>query len=244
MLTERLPVKFIVGGMAIAGNLFMPKDVKYPLPGVILYHGRGGNQQKQIPRAEFLCARGIVCLTFDNRGRGESDGDFQTLTLADGLKDSLTAYDLLVSRKEVDVKRVGILGESFGGYLAAIVSSQRDVKSIVLSVPAVYRNEWMKESYAYIENNRGEVTKFRESGHISETYSLQAISRFTGSLLIISAENDVIVPNNVPEMYYNQAKSSREKKTAIILGADHKLSKSEWKEEFNRLAAEWFAITL
>jgi hypothetical protein len=244
MLIERLPVRFINEGSIISGNLFIPKELEYPAPGVLLFHGRGSSQQKQIPRAEFFSSQGIVCLTFDNRGRGESEGDFQNLTLADGLKDALTAYDFLASRKEANTKRLGILGESFGGYLAAIVSSQRNVGSMVFSVPATYRNEWLSKSYAYIESHRSEVTEFRESGKIDETFSLQAISKFTGSLLIISAENDTIVPKNVPELYFNQARQSKEKKIATIIGADHKLSKPEWREEFNRLAAEWFVRTL
>jgi hypothetical protein len=244
MLIQRLPVNFIINADKIVGNLFIPKDVKYPAPGVLLYHGRGGNQQKLIPRAEFISKQGIVCLTFDNRGRGESDGDFQRLTLADGLKDALTAYDFLASRKEVDTKRLGILGESFGGYLAAIVSSKRRVKSLVLAVPAAYHKNWINKPYTYIDSHRDEVTRFRESTQIERTHGLQAISRFRGYMLVISGEKDTIVPGNIPQAYYDRARHSKEKKFATILGANHNLDKTEWQEEFNQLAAKWFAKTL
>ena len=54
----------------------------------------------------------------------------ETVTLEDNLRDALAAYDTLVGYQAVDKKAIAVVGSSYGGYLAAILSSLRPVRTI------------------------------------------------------------------------------------------------------------------
>ena len=49
----------------------------------------------------------------------------ETVTLEDNLRDALAAYDTLVGYQAVDKKAIAVVGGSYGGYLATILSSLR-----------------------------------------------------------------------------------------------------------------------
>lgn len=84
-----------------------------------------------------------TCLTIDLGGHGESFGDAEELTTPDHLEEAAEAFDFLASRAGVDATRIGVVGESYGGYLAVLLSARRPVKGMVLGAPAIYPDELM-----------------------------------------------------------------------------------------------------
>ena len=88
---------------------------------------------------DMLSREGIYALRFDFRGYGDSEGEFTDITFEEEISDSIKALDFLSTIEGVDPDRMGILGLSMGGAVAAYVAG-RDarVKSTVLwSAPAV-----------------------------------------------------------------------------------------------------------
>lgn len=64
-------------------------------------------------------------------------------TREDNMQQLLGDYDQLVSDASVDPARVGVLGFSYGGYAAALLTSLRPVGFMVLRSPAIYPDdEW------------------------------------------------------------------------------------------------------
>ena len=88
-----------------------------------------------------IAALGCICITFDLRGHVRHQAMRQTVTREDNLRDVLAAYDVLVGHPAVDPMAIAIVGSSYGGYLAAILSSMRRVRWLALRVPALYRDE-------------------------------------------------------------------------------------------------------
>ena len=95
------------------------------VPGVLLVHGWDGSQEQYIARAHEIAALGCVCLTFDLRGHARHASLRQEVTREDNLRDVLAAYDTLISHPTVDPGAIAIVGSSYGGYLAALVSAAR-----------------------------------------------------------------------------------------------------------------------
>lgn len=244
MSIQKQEIQFSADGVKIVGNIMTPADVCSPAPGVLFFHGRASGQEKWVSRAETLSRFGFICMTFDFRGCGGSGGDVQSLTLADGLKDAFLGFDFFSSLRGVDIDRIGIFGSSFGGYLASIVSSKRQIKSLLLHAPAVYRDDWLTKPYPFVEKNREVVTKYRESKEVFMSIGPQSITDFSGSLLIIGGDEDQIVPKNVIAAYDQHAKNTSLKKVMYIKGASHFFDQPDLISELIETSADWFQLHL
>ena len=83
--------------------------------------------------ADYLTRQGIAVLRVDDRGVGGSKGDASQATSEDFAQDVLAGVAYLKTRKEIDPKRIGLIGHSEGGIIAPIAATQSsDVAFIVL----------------------------------------------------------------------------------------------------------------
>ena len=83
--------------------------------------------------ADDLTKKGIAVLRFDERGIGESTGDFNTATSEDFAKDVIAGIEFLKLRKDINTKQIGLIGHSEGGMVAPMIAAKRkDVAFIVL----------------------------------------------------------------------------------------------------------------
>lgn len=82
--------------------------------------------------AEYLSDRGIAVLRVDDRGVGGSNGDYSTSTTYDFSDDVIAAVEYLRSRKDIDRRKIGVLGHSEGGASCSIAASRcRDIKFMI-----------------------------------------------------------------------------------------------------------------
>jgi len=126
--------------ISLSGTLTLPeKDGNFPV--VILISGSGPqNRDEEILGhkpfliiSDYLTRNGIAVLRYDDRGVGQSEGDFNTATSADFATDVESAIAYLNTRKEINKKKIGLVGHSEGGLIAPMVASKsNDVSFIVL----------------------------------------------------------------------------------------------------------------
>ncbi|KAA9041665.1 alpha/beta hydrolase [Ginsengibacter hankyongi] len=116
-----------------------PLNKKYPT--VLLITGSGKQDRDEnifehkpfAVIADYLTKRGIAVLRVDDRGMGETTGNFDTSSSADFANDVEAGIKYLESRKDVNVKRIGLIGHSEGGMIAPMVAARdKDVSFIVL----------------------------------------------------------------------------------------------------------------
>ncbi len=133
------------GRPQLAGTLTRPVGPG-SFPAVLLLSGQGPEGRDAETRfhrpflvwADFLTRNGMVVLRCDDRGVGLSEGDFNSATTADFIEDARAALDFLKTHPEVDRSRIGMLGHSEGGLVAAAVASDSpDVGFVVLLAPPV-----------------------------------------------------------------------------------------------------------
>src|SRR5438046_3979810 len=128
-------LEIAVGEGFIAGTLVTPGT---QIPGVLFVHGWGGSQQQYLTRSREVAALGCVCLTFDLRGHAETRTQYEAVSREQNLLDVVAAYDVIASNPNVDSSAIAVVGSSYGGYLAAILTSMRAVKWLALRAPALY----------------------------------------------------------------------------------------------------------
>ncbi len=124
----------------LAGTLTTPRT-KAPFPVVVLITGSGPqNRNEELlghypfwVLSDHLTRAGIAVLRFDDRGVGKSTGTFSTATSADFASDVLAAIAYLKTRPEINVRKMGLIGHSEGGLIAAMCAVQsKDVAFIVM----------------------------------------------------------------------------------------------------------------
>lgn len=124
-------IRFEASGVSFGATLGLP-DGDGPLPAALLISG--GNPVDRDCEvegfrffrllAEHLGRAGVATLRCDDRGVGESGGgDFYDSVIEDHERDALGALDLLRSRPEIDASRIGLIGHSWGGAVAARVAA-------------------------------------------------------------------------------------------------------------------------
>lgn len=235
-------VEFKSGKETLRGSIFIPQG-KGPFPGVVFYHGRGSDRTRYLPMAKLLSDKGMITLAFDFGGCGASTGIFANQRHRMGVEDGRAGLEFLLSQN-VNRKRVGIQGTSFGGYVAGMLLNDYDfIKSVVLRVPASYADELLNEVGDIVHASK-EKDFFSNKANWIRSSSYKGISNFTGNLLVIKSKNDEIVSSEAVDKYFEDAKKAKNKKM-IIQNARHSFSNDpKGLVEFYSLAQDWFLETL
>jgi len=132
-------------GTRLAGTITKPRGAG-PFPGVVLVSGAGPhdrdgsfmNHRPLLVLADHLTRAGFAVLRFDERGVGESEGEFASAT-AEALAGDISAgTQFLGQRDDLDSRRIGLITHSEGGRTASLVvgdDSEVDFL-ILLAAPA------------------------------------------------------------------------------------------------------------
>ncbi|MCE7054233.1 alpha/beta hydrolase [Algoriphagus sp. AGSA1] len=135
--------------ITLAGTLTLPHD-KGNFPAVVLISGSGPQNRDEelmghrpfLVLSDYLTRNGIAVLRFDDRGFGESTGDFSSATTADFSTDVASAIAYLKTRKEIDTTNIGLIGHSEGGLIAPMVAAESaDVGFVVLMAGSGIRGD-------------------------------------------------------------------------------------------------------
>jgi uncharacterized protein len=122
------------------GTLTLPKG-DGPFPAALLITGSGPQDRDEslmghrpfLVLADHLTRKGIAVLRVDDRGVGKSTGSTMNSTTADFADDALAGIAYLKTRKEIDSKKIGLIGHSEGGLVAPLAASKSpDVAFVVL----------------------------------------------------------------------------------------------------------------
>jgi uncharacterized protein len=141
-------VSFYSEGVKLAGDLFLPPDVKPDerRAGIVLCHGYTGIRTIYLPdNAAVLAAAGYVVLTFDYKGWGDSEGPKSRLAPYSRVADVQAALTFLGAQPEVDAERLGIYGTSYGGATVVwVAATDPRVKCVVAVVGIGNGTRWMR----------------------------------------------------------------------------------------------------
>jgi pimeloyl-ACP methyl ester carboxylesterase len=127
-------------GVTLAGTLTWPQGPG-PFTSVVLITGSGPQNRNEellnhrpfLVLADALTRANVAVLRYDDRGVGESTGDFDAATTFDFVADTRAAVSYLRAQTEFQVGQIGLVGHSEGGLIAPLVADgSTDVGFLVL----------------------------------------------------------------------------------------------------------------
>jgi pimeloyl-ACP methyl ester carboxylesterase len=135
-------IKIPSNGFSLAGTLSKPvAPAAERLPAVVLVGGSGATDRDELvfgipvlgEVANALADAGFIVLRYDKRGVGQSGGRLESATLADYADDLRAAVKVLENRKDVDPRRLAVIGHSEGGDVALMAAAKdKKIAAVVL----------------------------------------------------------------------------------------------------------------
>ena len=242
-------------GKRLRGMVHRPAGARRRMPGVVFLHGFTGDRMEShwifVKCSRALAFHGIASLRFDFYGSGESDGQFDEVTLQGEVSDAEAAVEFFRKQKGVDGRRLGLCGLSLGGAVAACVAARLRVQALVLWAALAHTAHLreLAQRTTPIPGTDGarEYNAHRFSfsflDRIEKIEPLKSIARFKGPTLIIHPEKDEYLSLTHPEDYF-QASRATLKEKVIVGDADHTFSSLAWEAEVIARTVDWFRRTL
>lgn len=155
--------------LKIAATLTIPNQ-KGTFPMVLIISGSGpqnrdgdlfGHKLYSV-LADYLTRQGIAVLRYDERGVGQSEGNFKTAGIDDFTSDVNAALAYLNTRKDLQISKIGLIGHSLGGIIAPkIASTSTDIDFLVLLAgPGIDGDQLLLSQKAAMEKLMG-LTDFQ-----------------------------------------------------------------------------------
>lgn len=237
MTTRSEDTDIAVDGTRLAATVLMPGST---IPGVLFVHGWGGCRERDLGRAQQIAALGCICLTFDMRGHVRTEAMRQTVTREQNLADVVAAYDHLRMQPHVDPDSILVIGASYGGYLAAILTSLRPVKWLGLRVPALYRDEDWDQPKRSLP--RAELDAYRRRVlDAGDNRALRACRDFAGDVLIVESGHDLLVPHPAIVSYRSAFVRTHSLTYRLLDEADHALSSPDCQRAYTSMLLGWIS---
>jgi len=113
-----------------------------PMPAVILLGGAGSNDRDGAAHgvstlaqlAGALAKAGYLAVRYDKRGFGQSGGRSESATLSDYAEDVRVVVRWLNDRKDIDPKRIAVIGHGEGAWVALLAASRERKLAAVVSL--------------------------------------------------------------------------------------------------------------
>ncbi|MFN6127464.1 MAG: alpha/beta hydrolase [Planctomycetota bacterium] len=159
----------------ISGTITWPANASAdsPVPAVVMVSGSGpqdrdetiGSHKPFRFLAHWLAARGMASLRYDDRGVGESTGEFMESTTSEFAEDATAVWEHARTLDGIDRERVGLLGHSEGGIIGPMVAANRSEVGflVLLAPPGLPGSEILSSQIDRIAEVQGVDAKSRQA---------------------------------------------------------------------------------
>jgi uncharacterized protein len=237
-------VSLLHNNKVMRGMAHIPSLDQKKAPAVILLHGFTGSKLE--PHRFFLKISraledlGIASFRFDFLGSGESDGNFEDMTVLNELAEAETILQYVRSHPDIDEEKVIVLGFSMGGLVASLLAGDHpeEIERLILLAPAgnmAEKAEVMEKNSSYIK----EENAFDIGGNligkdfIAQLKSIEVWERaksFKKQVQIIHGSGDEAVSIEESKTYQEKCYQGQAE-LHIVTGADHTFNSYHWEKE-------------
>jgi uncharacterized protein len=161
------------------------KPAQVRLPAVILVSGSNPSERDEfvsgIPIfaqiANALADAGYLVVRYDERGMGQSGGRPESSTFEEFAADARAVFTYLSKRKDVDPKRVSVIGYGEGGWVALILAAreQRLAAVVLIATPAISGTELVLEQQRQLFERGGSAGPQQEAAIEQQKKILDAV---------------------------------------------------------------------
>ena len=180
-LPQAQAVTFATEDGLMLGGWFVPAAGP-SLATVIVFNGNAGHRAYRADLAARLAAQGLAVLLFDYRGYGDNPGSPTEEGLA---RDARAARQYVLSRADVDPRRLVYFGESLGSGVAVRLAGEHTPHAMVLRSPYTSFADMGRHHYF----SRIPTWMFRD-----RFPSIDRIAQVGSPLLVIAGTADTVVP--------------------------------------------------
>ncbi len=237
-------------GNKICGILSNPKT-ESNVPIIILCHGFTSSKNSPTNRGfeQIFNNKNIATFRFDFFGHGESEGDFENITISETVEEILNAIDYV---KEKGFTKIGLIGTSFGGMSSIMAASKtNDLSVLALRSPvsnylerdAICRtkdqlNSWKSKGFIIHTNSKGEKKKLNYTyfEDFKNNNGYEAAKKIKIPTLITHGDNDKCV---LVEQSKKVISSFEQGKLEIFKDCNHYYSKPSDFEKMLKLISEF-----
>lgn len=128
-------------GFNLAATITLPTLTLRNQPAVVLVPGTTGDRDGVVAGtpilsqlAGTLAEAGFLVIRYDRRGYGQSGGRAEAATIDRFAEDARTVVRYIGKRKDVDSKRIAIIGHGEGAWIALLTASRENRVSAVVSI--------------------------------------------------------------------------------------------------------------
>lgn len=149
---------------------------------------------------------GRVFATIDFAGHGLHELPLEESTRKQQHEEVIAVFDELKKR---GFEKIIVIGGSFGGYMAALLTGKRPVYSAVLRAPAMYADDEFELQHSKTrkwQNTSKDQQDIAKNPYIQDNEAVRSIRKFDGSIYILEHELDEQVPKIMPRTYFENAK--------------------------------------
>jgi len=232
------------------GFLVLPKG-KGKFPAVILVHGfaKTKSERKFVKLSRELAKANIISFRFDFSGCGDSEGEFEKLSISKQLDDLKVAFKTLLKEKKVNKKRIGILAHSLGSVIACLFQAKyQKVKTLILVAPALNQKKLLKKWYKKSEIKKWKRQSFLDTpkGRIGISYLREAkdynkiLRTIKIPTLILHGKEDKNIPFKMAKETFKKLKT-KEKRLIIIPKCDHHFESYFARQKLIENSLNWFS---
>lgn len=221
-------------GKNIRGVINRP-DCSEKVPCIIYCHGLSGNRMEHnfmfVKIERSLEKFNMASIRFDFTGSGESDGDFENMTLSSEIEDCSDVLEFVRTLDYIDKNNINILGFSMGAVVSLVLCSRyhEQIKNAIFISTAINLYD------IFVREIRGDRLQrfikdglFDIDGKVLEKKAVEDIHKYNfyecaknvcQNVLIIHGDED----RSVPPIYLVGLKNIIPGKTMLkfIEGADH-----------------------
>jgi len=235
-------------GQTIRGMIYRPEG-SARVPTILFLHSFTGQRAESgflfVQLARALMCRGMGVVTFDFLHSGESDGSFDQMLPTGELADVLHITQWLQGQPFVDRSRLGVLGFSLGGLLAACAAARINAyRAMVLVAPTTVEN---LDQYVQQRDDNGLIIIGSHKIHPSFLDDLRSldpihdITRHPCPTLVVHGTGDNIVPRDIVEIFIDaMLKTNVPTTLELIENANHNFTHPNWQRRLIDTVADWF----
>ena len=196
---------FISDGLELKYTMYQPETKSdEPTPLLLMLHGassQAGNGRVLFDELQRKMADiGYASFSYDTRGVGQSQGEYEDSTLTNRYQDAYNAVEFLMENGYAQDGNIVILGLSMAGHVVATMTDYNPLnyKAVILVNPAAYgadaTDKKLKPSTEFTDT-------IRRPNSWTSSPAFVGIAEFEGPVMMADSEYDDVIEPGIKKNY-------------------------------------------
>lgn len=176
-------------------------------------------------------------LVIDYSGHGDSPFDINDMSTAENFNEVIAAYDWI--EKNRPGKTINVLGTSYGGFHAALLTQYRSVKKLILRVPAIYEVQSFYTKWRDMDREKLRTVYRTDADNFIAHPVLAHAKQFKGKKLVITHELDDVCPPATTSLFTDSFNADAWEAKGFMHGLGQSTYTEDQIKEYRQIIIDW-----